>query len=133
MCTERTRQGEQEMKDERWRDPFFFAIVDMIGRTGAKEFGLRFQDDEKPVIWMAIASFDRDGENIYEAAGALTPALAAFRLCELLMDGAECLHCHRPTGISNDFDHMPLEDRICWYQYDPELATFRRACEGSQQ
>lgn len=22
-------------------------------------------------------------------------------------------------------------EMICWYQYDPELTTYRRACEGS--
>jgi hypothetical protein len=27
---------------------------------------------------------------------------------------------------------MPAEQAICWYRYDPELHTFRRACEGSQ-
>jgi hypothetical protein len=27
-------------------------------------------------------------------------------------------------------DSMPLNESVCWYQWDPEMKTFRRGCEG---
>lgn len=117
----------EEMIDE----PLFTACVDLIGRTGAKDFGMRYQDDEKPVVWIALARYERGGRDVYETDAALDPTLAAFRLCERLMDGGECQHCHRPTGVSDDFvGDMPLDELFCWYRFDPELNKFRRACEG---
>jgi hypothetical protein len=53
-----------------------------------------------------------------------------LRLCAQVVDGGRCTHCRRPTGLSEDLDAMPLDRLVCWYQWDPELATFRRGCEG---
>lgn len=106
------------------------ACVDLIGRTGAEGFWMRFQDDEEPVVWIAQARYQRDGREVYEIDAALDPTRAAFRLCERLVDGGQCQHCHRPTGITEDFGPVLAEEVFCWYQFDPELKTFRRACEG---
>jgi hypothetical protein len=102
------------------------AAVDLLGRTGADEVQLRYSDDEKPVVWMAIARW-RDR---WEAAAAMTPARALFRLLDEVVDGGQCQHCNRPTGFSPDLDALPLDALICWYQWDPELRTFRRGCAG---
>jgi hypothetical protein len=102
------------------------AAVELIGRTGAGEFQLRYSDDEKPVVWMAVAKY---GDH-YEAAASVDPMQAVFRLCETLVDGGTCAHCGRPTGIADSLGRMPLDELVCWYQYDPELETFRRGCEG---
>jgi hypothetical protein len=102
------------------------AAVDLIGRTGADEVQLRYSDDEKPVVWMAVARW-RDH---WEAAAAMTPARALFRLLDEVIDGGQCKHCNRPTGFSPDLDALPLDALICWYQWDPELQTFRRGCAG---
>lgn len=120
-------------------DPRAMAGVDMIRRTGATQFQIRFSDDEEPVVWIANASYDRPNPftgrpgTRWETASGMDPTTAIMRLCEQLMDGGECQHCHRPTGFSPDMDALPLDDLGCWYQFDPELATFRRGCEGSDR
>ncbi len=84
------------------------ASLDFVRRTGAAQAQVRFSDDEKPLR-------------------------AALRLLDQLIDGGQCLHCKRPTGVSETFDGaMPLDDLLCWYRYDPELKTFRRGCEGAR-
>jgi hypothetical protein len=102
------------------------AAVDLLGRTGAAEFQVRYCDEDGPVIWLAAARWGKH----WEAAGAMTPLLAVFRLCDEVIDGGQCQHCHRPTGFAPDLDTMPLDAIVCWYQYDPERSTFRRGCEG---
>ena len=104
------------------------AAVTFINRTGASQFQLRYSDDEQPVIWMAIVTY-RDGKQ--EVDASLDPIRAVLRLCERLADGGTCTHCGRPTGLEPDsLDTMPMNKQICWWQYDPELGQFRRACEG---
>jgi hypothetical protein len=107
------------------RDPRFAPTVELIGRTGAEEFQIRFSEEELPVVWVAAA---RWGEH-WECAGAMDPVRAVFRLADTVIDGGKCTHCARPTGFTPDFDPMPMPEQICWYQWDPELATFRRGCE----
>jgi mono/diheme cytochrome c family protein len=102
------------------------AAVALLGRTGAAEFQVRYCEEEKPVVWIAAARWD----DHWESAGAMTPLRAIFRLCDEVIDGGKCQHCHRPTGFSPDLDPLPLAPLVCWYQYDPELKTFRRGCEG---
>jgi hypothetical protein len=110
------------------KDPKLVAAVEMIGRTGAKNFGLRYQDDEQPVVWVAVGQW---GDK-YEVGAGLDPTRAALRLCEQVMDGGQCIHCHRVTGFEPDhLEDMPFDEAVCWYQWDPELRTFRRGCEGS--
>lgn len=113
-------------------DPQFLAGLDMLRRVGAQDVQLRYQDDMEPVVWMALAHFDcapPTGLMVWQVAAALDPPRALFRLLEALMDGGRCAHCSKPTGIVDDPEEMPLEAMICWYQYDPELKTYRRGCE----
>lgn len=120
----------------------FLAAVDLVRRTGAAQFQIRYQDDEDPVVWLAVAAYrnmvavgatgrGRRVEVAHEAAAALDPVTAVLRLCDRLVDGAICTHCHRPSGVDDRFDlGQPLPGIVCWYVYDPELKTFRRGCEG---
>jgi hypothetical protein len=101
------------------------ACVDMVRRTGANTVQVRYSDDEQPIVWMGVACYPR---NRYEMAAGPTPEQALFRLLERLVDGGQCQHCTKPTGITDDFDAMPLTGHVCWYQFDPELKTFRRGC-----
>jgi len=80
-----------------------------------------------PVVWVAVGTWgDR-----HEVGAGLDPTRAALRLCEQVMDGGQCTHCGRPSGFEPDsIDGMPLDELVCWYQFDPELKTFRRACES---
>lgn len=90
---------------------------------------VRWSDDEVPTVWMATAKYQRGDEVRWEATGAMGPTQAVLRLCEILIDGGHCTHCSRPTGFTEHFDGMPLDQLVCWYQWDPELSTFRRGCE----
>lgn len=66
-----------------------------------------------------------------DCAAAFDPMSAVFRLAELLVDGGTCAHCHRIAGV--DFDPIgasPMDTLVCYSRWDPELATFRRNCEG---
>lgn len=102
------------------------AAVELLGRTGADEFQVRYCDEEKPVVWIAAARWG----DIWEAAAGMNPLFAVFRLCDQVIDGGHCVHCNRPTGFAAELDQMPLDKLVCWYQWDPERSTFRRGCEG---
>jgi hypothetical protein len=106
-------------------DPRYLPAVQLIQRTGARQYQVRYSDEPLPVVWMAVAHY-RQG---WETAAAMDPVTATFRLCFEVLAGGTCRHCHRATGFDLDFGAMPLEDYICWYQWDPERATFRRGCE----
>jgi len=105
-------------------DPRLPAAVAMLGRTGAAEYQTRYCDEQKPTVWIAAARWGKH----WEAAAAMDPVTATFRLCDQVIDGGMCKHCNRPTGFSPDLDPLPLGEHVCWYQWDPELATFRRGC-----
>lgn len=105
-------------------DPRFVPAVDMLGRTGAAEFQIRYCDEDSPVIWMAAARWG----DVWETAAAMNPVSAVFRLCDQVIDGGTCQHCKRPTGFAPDLDAMPLDTLVCWYQYDPSTKAFARGC-----
>jgi hypothetical protein len=111
-------------------DARMVAAVDMLGRTGAAEIQVRYADDDKPVVWIAAARWDRPEGSHWECAAAMHPLNAVFRLCDQVIDGGQCKACGRPTGFSPDLDPLPLDELVCWYQYDPELKTFRAGCAG---
>jgi hypothetical protein len=119
-------------------DPVFIAAVKMIERTGVRKFEIRYQDDEQPVVWIAVGTWRiHDGRPVatcgaerYEAAAALDPVNATLRLLDEVLDGGQCQHCGRPTGATEEWrGDMPLADVMCWYRYDPETQSFRRGCE----
>jgi hypothetical protein len=105
------------------------AAIDLIRRTGAIEFQVRYSDDELPIMFMALAGYRRDGRMIHEVDAAFSPERAVLRLAERLIDGGLCVHCGRPCGLDPDtLDTMPLNRQICWYQYDPGSKRFIRGC-----
>ena len=112
-------------------DPRGTAAIDMLGRTGARGIQIRWSDDEEPTVWLAVATYGQGNDERHETAAALEPVTALLRLCELLIDGAECQHCHRLTSFVPDMDTSLLDEISCVYAWDPELETFRRGCEGS--
>lgn len=113
-------------------EPKLTAALDLIGRTGASSFQLRYSDDEQPVVWFCVALYDNIGK--WETAAAPNPLAAALRLCERLIDGGVCTHCKRPAIFHADIDDepTPLDPLFCAYEWDPELSTFRRSCEDDQ-
>ena len=118
-------------------DPRIPAAIDLLGRTLADTFQIRYCDEEEPTVWIAVAHWpNRPDVGIpehYEAAGGMSPWQALLRLCEAVIDGGTCRHCDRPTMIDDkppDDPLLALEALVCAYRYDPELKTFRRSCEG---
>lgn len=128
-------------------DPKFIAGVKLLERTGARQFQVRWSDDEQPVVWFAVVAhyLDRRGRPVgtakesagthWDAAAGMNPVVAVLRLCELLIDGGQCSHCGRPTIFHADIDEnpTPLDPLFCSYEWDPELAVFRRGCEGDDE
>ncbi len=127
--------------------PAALAAFELIGRTGAENLELRYSDpaddgDDGPVVWMAVARYPVTidlsrpsapaGRYRFEVDAAMNPAGAVLRLAERLIDGGECTHCHRPTIFDADpLGAGPLDAMGCVYRFDPELATYRRTCEGN--
>lgn len=111
-------------------DPRFIAALDLVGRTGAKWTQIRYSDDEEPVVWFIVAGYEKDGRKGHQVGASFDPVTAALALLDQLIDGARCTHCNKPSGVVADPGDIPFGSVICWYQYDPELQTFRRGCEG---
>jgi hypothetical protein len=117
-------------------DPRFVAGVEMLGRTGAKDFRIGWSDEEdgEPIVWYAVATWNHARAKGADAAGALNPVRALMRLCEYVIDGGTCQHCDRstifdPNPSDTHWDAL-LDAMGCVYAWDPELKTFRRGCEG---
>jgi hypothetical protein len=126
-------------------DPRFIAGVQMLERTGARDFRVGYTDPDEgePVVWYATCRWQigTDGRPIakggrarHEAAGAMNGLDAVMRLCERVIDGGTCAHCGQHTIFDDNPTDSPfdalLEALGCVYAWDPELATFRRGCEG---
>lgn len=117
-------------------DPKFIAAVKLIGRTGAQTWRIGYSDegDGPPTVWYAVAEWVG---NRSEAAAALDPVAAALRLCERVIDGGECTHCHQTTIFDDNPGDSPFDALLdavaCVYAWDPELQTFRRGCEGNER
>jgi hypothetical protein len=123
--------------------PRFVAGVAMLGRTGARDFRVGYSDpdDGEPTVWYAVATWDSvtAGPTVHrsgaaEAAGAMDPVTAVMRLCEQVIDGGTCAHCHQLTIFDANPSDSPFDSLLemmgCVYAWDPELATFRRGCES---
>lgn len=134
------------MNDDFQVDPRFVAGVALIGRTGARDFRVGYSDpdDGEPGVWYATARWSAitSGPTIHlngaaEAAGAMNPVTAVMRLCEQLIDGGTCTHCHQLTIFDDNPGDSPFDTLLgmmgCVYAFDPELATFRRSCEGDTE
>jgi hypothetical protein len=123
-------------------DPRFIAGTALIGRTGAQTFRIGYSDpdDGEPTVWYAVATWRTmtAGPTVHlngaEAAGGLSPVRAVMRLCEKIIDGGTCTHCHQMTIFDDNPGDSPFDTLLaemgCVYAWDPELQTFRRGCEG---
>lgn len=124
--------------------PRFLAGVEMLERTGAKSFRIGYNDEDEPVVWFAVATWERitAGPTVHkgsECAAGLDPLSAVMRLCEQVIDGGVCRHCGQltifdpdplPNGpASVDVVNDVLDRMGCRYTFDPETAKFKRGCE----
>lgn len=133
--------GQAPTLDEYVLDPRFVAGVDMLRRTGAADVQIRWSDDEDPTVWFVVVrhrvAHGRPQPfgpiNAWETAAGHDPVEAVLRLCEQVIDGGTCAHCDRPTMFVATLDEdpdFPLQQGFCVTSWDPELATYRRICEG---
>ena len=113
-------------------DPRMTAGIALLGRTGAKDVQIRYSDDEFPTVWFIVTRYERSRNNYYDTASAMDPTTAVMRMCERMIDGGQCNHCHLPTIFIPDSDDQLLKQMGCVYAWDPELKTFRRSCEGDR-
>jgi hypothetical protein len=110
------------------QDPRMVAAIDLIGRSGARNFQIRYSDDVEPLVWVADAEWPPAGRL---CGAGFTPTEAAMALLDSAVDGGLCAHCGKPSGVTDDWrSDMPLADVVCWFVYDPETQRFRRSCEG---
>jgi hypothetical protein len=124
-------------------DDRFLAGVDLLRRSGMHSFQIRYSDDEEPVVWLAVGEWKLDARGhpvpegqhagtYFDAMAAMNPLGAVLRLCEKAIDGGTCVHCGKPSAVSDDWaSEQPLDEYFCYYVFDPELKTFRRSCEGT--
>ena len=125
--------------------PKFKAATDLLRRTGVSGLRFGYTDEEEeglPVIWHATGTWGsapyglnkvrtKGGGVFHETAAGLDPETAILRLCEAVIDGGECKHCHKTTIFIED-SYTRFLDQMggCIYAWDPELQVFRRGCEG---
>lgn len=121
------------------RDPRYIAAIELVRRNGAREIQLRYDDEQKPIVWVAVAGFSIiNGKpsgtgkiNAHQVGCGLDPLSSLFGLCHACLDRrGVCNHCQRNTMFDEKFSPQPLEAFYCWYQWDPEVKTFRRGCEA---
>lgn len=122
------------------RDPFsdrLPPLVALIGRTGAKDYRIEYTDEANgPVVWVAVVTFKQHGSSrpAIVCAADVDPTRATYELAAKLVDGGTCRHCRRLSAVERldaPIGEDPvLADALCWYQWDPELRTYRRSCEG---
>ena len=109
------------------------ACVKLIGSTGATAFTIRYEDTETPTVWIAVAKYGKDDEDVnttYQTGSDVIPIEAVLRLCERLIDGGICIHCNKTSGFDLAFESVfDTSNELCWYSYDPETKEFRRSCE----
>jgi hypothetical protein len=121
-------------------NPIYLAAVDAIARTGAKNYEIRWCEEQEPTVWFAISTHISEGEERQSVYAGFHPIEATIGLAEKLIDGSICAHCLKMTIFEPDWTAPRLgEFRIggmdvlhCTYQYDPELKKFRRSCEGEE-
>lgn len=132
--------------DPRMNEARFLAAVDMARRTGAVEFQIRYDEEQLPVVWVAVTCHivngsgmpqpsGTKGTRVWSAGCGLVPLDAVHQLCEKLIDGGMCFHCKRPSGFDPNETHQLTSsagDPFCWTAWDPELKTYRRGCRGDE-
>lgn len=119
-------------------NPIFLAAVDAIAHTGAKNFEIRWCEEQDPTVWFALSTHISGGQERQSIYAGFNPTEATIGLAEKLIDGGVCAHCLKMTIFEPDwtapmirnFKIGDIDVYHCTYQYDPEMKKFRRSCEG---
>jgi hypothetical protein len=95
------------------------------------------EPDEAPgtLFFACVAIYQ--GPFRFEVGSATSPRLAAERLLDALMDGGQCTHCHRTTGVMHNLEEgrMAKQDspEFCWWTWNPKLKAYSRGCAGDPE
>lgn len=89
------------------------AVAGMMQRTGATGFQMRYSDDERPVVWIAVAEY---AGGVADCAAGMTPGAAAWRLAEQLLDGGECKLCGKATAVVRQAGELPELPGVCQWR-----------------
>lgn len=128
------------MSDTEFSEPKFLGAVEIIRRTGSTQFQIRYQDDDDPTVWTAVAGhrLNSQGQPVakggtlrFTVGAGLTPLAAVMQLAGQLIDGGQCVHCGKATAFELSFElhpWLPMADQICWTRWDHDSGMFRRAC-----
>lgn len=117
--------------------PRALAAIEVIRRTGAESVQIRYSDDEQPVVWLCVVTWRVNREGLptrhgagraHEAAAALMPEDAIYRLAQRIVDGGTCAHCGKPAAFNADVADEPLSEVLCWWTWDPETDRYVQAC-----
>lgn len=107
------------------------AGIEMLRRSGQSDFQLGFFDDVKPIVWVVMGHWNREGREHHVPGCGLTPEQAVMDLCERVMDGGKCTHCDRVTAFHKP-DEPPLPDfmtgHLCYWEYHEDAKRFLRGC-----
>lgn len=117
------------------------ALVGLIGATGATDVQIRYQDDDEPTVWVAVAAYGHgatgDDGPVYQVHAGLDPVAALYNLAERLIDGGRCTTCSKVTvlaALDRDEDEVVagLVDSVfegaCTRTYTG--GHFIRGCDG---
>ena len=88
-------------------EPLLLAAVDMIGRTGAKNLEIGFDDDNED-LWYAQATY---GKSKVIVEGFDNPVKATEALVRKLMHGGRCTHCGKMVTLEDGMHSK----RYCYY------------------
>ena len=106
------------------------AAVYLLEASGATAINLYGDSRARPPVWAAKARWP----NRWGHGAGADPIEALLRLAESGLDGYECAHCGRPTGVdtasANGSTPMAVFESYCWIFYEHDLDRFIRTCGG---
>lgn len=100
------------------------AVAELAQRLGADSFDIRYQDDNRPVVWIAVLTAGKAGV----AGVGFDPDSAAWDLAERVLDGNACNHCRRPIVLTAP-DQDGLAEVINGCEYKLRGKRIIRGCE----
>lgn len=100
-------------------DDMLTAAVEVIGRTGARQFEVAYDDDVEPVVWNASCSYQ--GARVF-VEGYTSPDTAADALARKLIEGGQCVVCGGRITTT-----LPVPKGCSWRRVG---AHWLRGCDG---
>lgn len=112
----------------------FLATVELLGRTGANEFEIQYDDDRNsqtaPILWWAGANWK--GHRVFSEHFPY-PAQAAEDLLSRVVNGGLCTRCKRTTVVG-----VLIEGLCCFALQatdvdEPSSYRWVRSCQAASE